>query len=63
MYDSAFIDDEASVGAEYIRWQQLWRRTDLSERPKAVVEALRSANELGTHTSSQTLLHLDLCAT
>ena len=41
--------DEASVEAEYIRWQQLWRQTDLSKRPKTVVGALQSANEFGTY--------------
>jgi hypothetical protein len=50
--------DEASVEAEYIRWQQLWRQTDLSKRPKTVVEALQSANEFGTYPSIQTLLHI-----
>jgi len=50
--------DEASVEAEYIRWQQLWRQTDLSKRPKTVVGALQSANEFGTYPSIQTLLHI-----
>ena len=50
--------DEGSVEAEYIRWQQLWRQTDLSKRPKTVVEALQSANEFGTYPSIQTLLHI-----
>ena len=50
--------DEASVEAEYIRWQQLWRQTNLSKRPKTVVEALQSANEFGTYPSIQTLLHI-----
>ena len=59
MCNSAFMaGDEASVEAEYIRWQQLWRQTDLSKRPKTVVEALQSANEFGTYPSIQTLLHI-----
>jgi len=42
--------DEVSVEAEYTRWQQLWRQTELSKRPKTVVEARQSANELGAYT-------------
>jgi len=46
MYDAG---DEASVEAD-ILWQQLRRQTELSKRPKTVVDALQSVNEFGTYT-------------
>jgi len=36
--------DEASVEAEYIRWPQQWKNTDLCKRPKTIVDELKSAN-------------------
>ena len=57
---ASFLDcgAEEEVRAEFLCWQQHWKRRDKGDRPQTVLDALREAREAGIFPAVATLLQI-----
>ena len=58
MYNQYLPGDIDEVASEFIRWKVTWSKIKVDDRPKTILQTLKSCRELGSYLNLNVLLQI-----